>query len=430
MDLSGDSYTNVRCGQYKIIFRSERKQIYPKSDDMKSFQLIIAIFFVSFAIILVPALAATADIAVQTHEIDPAVLMFGDEATVKITVKNTGTDAVSMKSAIMYADSDDLTITENPHQMIGDIGPTHTRDFTFTIKANAKSGIYYPQMIMTYGGEESNPLRYQVPLKIENSPLLVSIKDKPDVFTKGKEETISVIIGNPRQNSVSAVRVMPVGEGFTVSPESYFTGELGADSSTTIAFDITPEEEGEIVFRVEYRNGMNEHASEAVLDVNFGDSKTSPWMILNNLEVTPGMPYKLEGDVYNAGIDDAKSVIITSGEPAVPVDPYRSYVAGALEPDDFMDFEITFDPNGSSLIPVVVRYKDTDGNRYEETVMIDLMALSKSGGEKNGGNAGGDDGLLIPIVITLAAIVVAVLLLYRFGYISRAALYLHGRRNG
>lgn len=392
---------------------------------MKSFKQIIPIIFLFFAILLAPVSASSADIAVQTHEIDPGVLMYGDEATVKITVKNTGTDAVSIKNAILFADSDDLTILGNPHQMIGDIGPTHTRDFTFTIKANSRSGIYYPEMIMKYGGYESNPLRYQVPVKIEDSPVVASIKDKPAVFNEGKEETINVIVGNPRENSVSAVRVTPLGTGFTVSPESYFIGELRSDSSTTIGFDITPAEEGEIVFRVDYNNGMNEHVSEAVLDVNFGESKTSPWMIMNNLEVTPGMPYRLEGDVYNAGLDEAYSVVVTSGKPAIPLDPYRSYVAGSLEPDDFMDFEITFDPSDSTAVPVIIQYKDTDGNNYEEKIEIDLESLSVN--DDAGNNASGEGDLLIPLAIVLVAIAAAVFILHRSGRLSLVTGYIRGR---
>ena len=56
--------------------------------------------------------------------------------------------------------------------------------------------------------------------------------------------------------------------------------------------------------------------------------------------------------------------MVTSLSPAVPQDPFKAYVVGALKPDDFGSFEITFAANSTSSIPIQLSYKDTDGNVY------------------------------------------------------------------
>jgi hypothetical protein len=48
--------------------------------------------------------------------------------------------------------------------------------------------------------------------------------------------------------------------------------------------------------------------------------------------------------------------------PAVPQDPYKTYVIGALKPDDFGSFEVTFSASGVKSIPLQMSYKDADGN--------------------------------------------------------------------
>ena len=49
----------------------------------------------------------------------------------------------------------------------------------------------------------------------------------------------------------------------------------------------------------------------------------------------------MTGDVYNAGLEVANSVLLTTGG-GQPVNPYRNYVVGSLQPDDFSSFELTF----------------------------------------------------------------------------------------
>ncbi|WP_243669947.1 hypothetical protein [Methanoculleus chikugoensis] len=125
-----------------------------------------------------------------------------------------------------------------------------------------------------------------------------------------------------------------------------------------------------------WRNGINTHTTDLVLPVAFGeDKKQADPPVITNVEVTPiAGGYRIVGDVMNAGLESARSVVISPpGSPATPIDPFRVYVVGTLDPDDISSFEVTFKVDGTvAEIPVVVEYRDDDGNRYTATRLIDL----------------------------------------------------------
>jgi len=151
---------------------------------------------------------------------------------------------------------------------------------------------------------------------------------------------------------------------------------------------------------VVWRNGINTHTADLILPITFDEDKRQADPVITNVEVRQeAKGYRIVGDVMNAGLESARSVIISPGEPATPTDPYRIYIVGTLDPDDASPFEVTLQADaGVTEIPIVIEYRDADGNRYTATTMVDVggttMALS-----------GGEDGEL-----PLAGIVVVVLL--------------------
>ena len=95
--------------------------------------------------------------------------------------------------------------------------------------------------------------------------------------------------------------------------------------------------------------------------------------IINNIVVTSsGSNYQLTGDVNNAGISDAKSMVLTVNPPARAVEPYPEYAIGSLASDDFSSFELTFATNDLSAVPVKVSWKDTDGNSFSTVKTLNL----------------------------------------------------------
>lgn len=350
---------------------------------------------------------AASYIEISSYEVSPSVFMKGDTGTIKVTIKNIGESAVEIQSATLFT-KDFTLINEDSYSSVGTIGPGTSRDFTYTIKAGLSEGIYYPRFYVNFIGGGS--MSHLIPVKVDDTPLEISITDIPDEFGKDVRDQVTLVVGNPRENTVNGVVVKP--ESLTASfiQNSNFIGELQPDGSQQVVFDVVPSESGEIVFKVDYRNGLNHHTTEKTLSYTIGEGKKDARLVINNVEVSGAGSYVVTGDVTNAGLKTAKSVLVTSTDPAVPSDPNRLYVVGELEPDDFSSFEVTFSAEDGE-IPLLIIYKDDDGNDYEEKVYVSLGEGYTSSGQAAGDS--GSDGFpagLIALIIIIAAVVGGIIL--------------------
>lgn len=333
--------------------------------------LYIFILALSAALALAsPAAAVTADIAVVSSSLDPPVMMSGDTGTLTIVVQNNGADPVAIQSARLYGKG--VVPTTDPYLAVGEIGGGNTRSFTFTVRADAGEGTFYPTFILDF--RDGGSLRYPVLIQVEDTPLSISMVKKPDAFSEGRTAGITLMVGNPRPNAVSGVQVVPEGTDFSVTPTSGFVGGLEPDASGTVTFNLTPETETDVTFRVVWRNGINTHTTDLVLPVTFGEDKKRANPVITNVEVTPiSGGYRIVGDVMNAGLESARSVMIAPASPAIPIDPFRVYVVGTLDSDDISSFEVTLRVDAAvEDVPLVVEYRDDDGNLYTSTRTVGL----------------------------------------------------------
>jgi len=333
--------------------------------------LYIFILALSAALALAsPAAAVTADIAVVSSSLDPPVMMSGDTGTLTIVVQNNGADPVAIQSARLYGKG--VVPTTDPYLAVGEIGGGNTRSFTFTVRADAGEGTFYPTFVLDF--RDGGSLRYPVLIQVEDTPLSISMVKKPDAFSEGRTAGITLMVGNPRPNAVSGVQVVPEGTGFSVTPTSGFVGGLEPDASGTVTFNLTPETETDVTFRVVWRNGINTHTTDLVLPVTFGEDKKRANPVITNVEVTPiSGGYRIVGDVMNAGLESARSVMIAPASPAIPIDPFRVYVVGTLDSDDISSFEVTLRVDAAvEDVPLIVEYRDDDGNLYTSTRTVGL----------------------------------------------------------
>jgi hypothetical protein len=297
-------------------------------------------------------------------------MMSGDTGTLTIVVQNNGADPVAIQSARLYGKG--VVPTTDPYLAVGEIGGGNTRSFTFTVRADAGEGTFYPTFILDF--RDGGSLRYPVLIQVDDTPLSISMVKKPDAFSEGRTAGITLMVGNPRPNAVSGVQVVPEGTGFSVTPTSGFVGGLEPDASGTVTFNLTPETETDVTFRVVWRNGINTHTTDLVLPVTFGEDKKRANPVITNVEVTPiSGGYRIVGDVMNAGLESARSVMIAPASPAIPIDPFRVYVVGTLDPDDISSFEVTLRVDAAvEDVPLVVEYRDDDGNLYTSTRTVGL----------------------------------------------------------
>ncbi len=344
--------------------------------------LILACLLVS------PAPGAPGDVTVTSVAVDPAVLMPGDAGIVTVAVQNTGPSTVLLGRARLYEDG--VVPTGEPYPSVGDIGAGLSRTFTFAVRADAPDGTYYPRFSLDL--RENGTLSHPVPVRVDGTPLSASVADRPDAFAGSRTAEITVLVANPRPNAASAVQVVPQGPGFSVPPSSAFSGILEPDGSGTVVFNLTPDVETNVTFRVVWRNGINTHTADLVLPVTFGEDRRQADPIITNVEIAmEGDIYRATGDVMNAGLEPARSVLITPGAPATPTDPFRVYVVGTLDPDDISSFEVTFRADaGVTEVPLVVEYRDDDGNPYSIARPISLE--NRTGNETSGA------GVPVPVV--------------------------------
>jgi len=360
-----------------------------------------------------------------------------DTGTITVEISNSGSVPVAIYRAEILS-KDVKVLNYQTYDSVGAIGPGNTLQFTFNIQPTVEDGMYFPMFYLDY--TDAGSLRYPVALKVDSTPITVSIVDAPDSFSAGTKEQVILSVSNPRENAVSSVTVTPGGDGIQSTQSSLFIGTLEPDAEEKVTFEVTAEKATTLTFDVSYRNGNNLHHVTQTMPVSVGEGGTAAEMVVNNVEVAQsGSTVTLSGDVTNAGLRDAKSVKVTVGSPATPVDPNPVYVIGALEPDDFSSFEVTCTVQGSSSIPLIIQYRDTDGKVFEKTVDISLRstAMPASGAASGGsqgmpaGNQGGRPGGMfsfgngiskIPVteIVIIIVACIALAVAWHKGYLAKA----------
>jgi len=368
------------------------------NDTMKSSRMIlgIAIVFWTMAVVLVPA-ARAATTSEDTPEsmidvtgitLSPEVFMYLDTGTITVDIENTGDAAVAIARAKLYTPAGITVSNYKTYDSVGTLGPGHAMAFTYSVRVTAADGIYYPEFYLDFvtGGS----LRQSFPLKVDSTDIQVSVQEAPARYATDSRNTVSLSLGNPRETSVTGIRVTLEGEDIRATQNTVFLGTLLPDAEKNATFEIIPSEDTEISFNTSYRNGMNTHYTTLNLPVTVGGKSMAADLVVNNVEVAQGAgTVTVTGDVTNAGLDDAYSIQVTVGSPAKPVDPYPVDVIGALEPDDFSSFEVTFQAAGLSSVPLIVEYRDNEGTILEKTVTLSLTGGLGTAGNSTGTRSSG-----------------------------------------
>jgi hypothetical protein len=193
---------------------------------------------------------------------------------------------------------------------------------------------------------------------------------------------------NPRDGAIKNIVVTAEGTGLKVSPSQKFVSSLDASGSVELPFSVTPDQESDLTFTISYQAGDYTHTTEVVLPITLGDDKTAAVPIVNNVALTSsGSYYDITGDVTNAGISDAKGLVVTVGSPAQATGKYAEYAVGSLAADDSSSFELTFSCSDLSSVPLVIRWKDSSGNNYATTKSLDLSSSSAGSVSANSASA-------------------------------------------
>jgi hypothetical protein len=314
---------------------------------------------------------------VSSSNIDPVVFYPYEQGTITVTLMNAGTSAVGLTNPDILSNKIHILNTDSWNTM-SFIGPGSTLTYSFLVTADPPAGTYFP--LFTVGTQNGGSIHYPLMVKVDSGDIRASVSDKPDNFSLSKTDTVNLSIINPRDGVIKNILVTPSGAGIDVSPSEKFISSLNGGSSIDIPFTITPHQQSDLTFHISYRNGDNDHSQDVILPLNIGEDKTAAVPVVNNVAITSlGSSYKLSGDVNNAGVTDAKAMVLTVGAPAKAVEPYAQYSIGSLASDDFSSFDLTFSSNDLSSVPVVISWKDVNGNSFSVTKNLDLRSISSSG---------------------------------------------------
>jgi hypothetical protein len=348
---------------------------------MRRLTVILAALFL--LLLAAPALGIDIgpQVAVSSYRIDPPVLVKGDTGVVTVEIMNSGTDGMYLNSARLSGV--EVSVIQSPDQTQGGIVPGSAVTYVYKVRAEGSDGVYYLRFILDF--REGGGYSFNIPVEVESSTLRLSILETPDPIIQGVKGEYQVMIGNPRPNAVNAVTVVPEGDGFLVTPSGVFLGTLGPDGSSIVTFNVTPLRQTFIRFRANFKNGINPHTSTLTLPLSTVENRLAADPVLTNIHVTAEQgAIHVSGDVNNVGLETARSVTVTTQGGVTPVDPYKVYVVGSLEPDDTASFEVTFRSKATvGEVPLLVTYKDRAGNiiTSTSTVEISSQALSDQGSE-------------------------------------------------
>lgn len=356
------------------------------------------------------AIAAAGKVYVSSVSIDPEVFFTGETGTATFYVTNGNANQSISVNHALFGDKD-IRRTSGTYDTSANIGPLQTRTFVFSVATDAAEGTYYPTFSLSLRDAAEN-LYYVTPVKVENTPITVSITDQPDTFTKDQKGSVTVQIANPRENDVKNVILEVSGDGITATPVKLYLGDLPSGSSLNKTVSVTPGKETDLKVSVNYDNGDNAHTASVTLPITFGTDKKQADPMISNIKVTmEGSVYHVTGDVTNAGLQTANAVTVSSASPAVPADPYKNYVVGVLKPDDFGSFEISF-TSERETVPLQMSYKDADGNVITSQKSISLATATSS--DKDAGQPS-----MLPIIGVILVIAMA----------SGGYLYLKRKKN-
>ena len=334
----------------------------------------------------------TASVYISSYDLDPPVFYPYETGTITVHVTNPTDTAIGLSQPDLIEQHVHI-LNQGTFSTVTTVGPGATVDYPFVVTMDPPDGTYFPLFTVSSNAGGSS-IHAQIKVKVDSTDIRASIALKPDNFAISRTDTVNVSITNPRSGDVTNVLIVPEGSGVDITPSEAWVGTLKAQSSVQVPFQVTPnQQQPGLTFHVSYSNGDNKHTQDVPLPLNIGQDKTGAVPVINNVAITSsGSSYKLSGDVNNAGVTDAKAMVLTIGAPAKAVEPYGEYSIGSLASDDFASFDLTFTSSDLSSVPLVISWKDADGNSFSTTKNLDLRSIASSGTSGTSAGSSGSSG--------------------------------------
>jgi len=322
---------------------------------------------------------------------DPGVLYPYEQGTISITLANSGTDPIGLSNPNIFSESVDVT-GKDTWKAMSYIASGSTITYSFLITAEPPEGSHFG--VFSVETKDGNLFHYPLLITVDSTDIIATISDAPNVFPLAIEKTVNLSIINPRDGVIDNIHITATGSGIKVSPSDKYVSSLAAQSSVEVPFTVTPSQDTDLTFHISFQSGDIDHSTDVVLPVIIGNDKTAAVPIVNNVVLTSkGSYYDMTGDITNTGITAAKGLTVTVGSPAQGTGTYAEYAIGSLASDDSGSFEVTFTCSDLSAVPLVVLWKDAEGNDYSLTKNLNLGSASGTGSNSSSSQTSGSTGM-------------------------------------
>lgn len=291
-----------------------------------------------------PASAQVYSVVVDSYSVNPPVLMPEELGTVTVTIRGAGSG--SETSTVSYPESGytassattrviipyvesvvladrDIRVKGGNGQFEGYIGPEQVIPLTFLIEAPAKSGLYFPQLLIRVRGGQS--VKYPVPVNVNTqlavmrSPSIELVKNFPMMIKPGTTADGSIEIYNGGQVRADNLHISLVTAGLPATPAGSSTFlvdylEPGESRTINLSFHIDKNAAGgltEVPLIVSYSlldGSPAVHDESVALDIR-GEAELGITAIESSpVRVMEGDPFDLIIRIENTGTGEAKSV--------------------------------------------------------------------------------------------------------------------------
>jgi hypothetical protein len=405
---------------------------------MKLINIIIIAFAIAVTMIIPAFAAGDPTVQISEYQVHPSILMPDSLGTITIVVKNTASSASLKENAGVVAN--DFTTTKvtdinvnienvqlegkgiqvisKDFEHVGEIGPGQAIPLTFTIRAPAEAGMYYPEVwIDTTGGRSTRypiPVNVNTPVGIQKKAIMIVESSLPDTVTPGEEIPVTLVVRNSGQTGADDVTLRINNESNMIAPKKtdiYHIGAINAMDSGMVSFVLLSDKgtppgliRVPVILQYNWIDGTS-HVETASIDVlmkgraelGFVSVDTDP------RRIAADQPFDLTIRIENTGTGEAKQV---SAIIDIPVTGNRQAFIGKIKPGNDAPAVFMLDgmKGGTYNYTAFITYTDDLGTHsISKPLSLRVTPADYSGA----------------IIVAVLILIVGGFLVYRYWYLPR-----------
>jgi hypothetical protein len=389
-----------------------------RNEIMSIIKTIIALG-VLFALVvaLIPAVHAAdaPTVTITSYTVSPSVLMPDSLGTITVVLANTaGSASVVEKSGKLSVDDysvvkttditvnidsvhlegNGLTVLTKDYDKVGNLGPGQSIPVTFSFKAPAKSGLYYPEIwIDVKGGTSSKypvPVNVNTAIGIQKQAILIVDSNLTGSVNPGEEIPVDLTVSNAGQLLADDVTLTIGNVSGKLAPKNtdlYHLGTIaGSEQKTVPLVLLSDKQAGAGLVRVPVTVGYTTIDGKPVTEttgidvvlkgkaeLGFVSVDTSP------ARLTEGTPFDLTIRIENTGTGEAKQVSATVD---LPADGTKEAFIGKIKPgnDAPAIFLLEGVKGGNYAYNLTISYTDDMGSHtYTRPMNLRVTPQDNSG---------------------------------------------------